>query len=185
MDHKESTIRGDREMSASMLKEKIMELEDKVSLDQKDLGNLLNDNSKKNEKEEKIKKSAIERLRIRIKSYKRDIDKYEVEYHKKYAISMACIVFILIGAPLGSIPKKGGTSIGIAIAIGIILFYYICLIAGEDLSDRGKVSPMLSMWIPNFLMSFVGIVLLRALTRGKITFPTDKIFEKIEKYRKK
>lgn len=101
-----------------------------------------------------------------VSSYKRveyvqaEVDKYMVEVHKKYSIPVACIVFILIGAPLGVMVKKGGFGIAASISLFFFLIYWAFLIGGEKLSERGFFSPFLGMWSANILLGFGGILLI-------------------------
>lgn len=85
--------------------------------------------------------------------------KLEVEYHKKFSIPFSCVVFVLLGAPLGIRTKRGGVGIGAGIGILFFLVYYLFLIGGEQLGDRGIVSPFWAMWAPNVVFGGVGIFL--------------------------
>lgn len=87
------------------------------------------------------------------------IYKYEVEIYKKYSIPFACIVFILIGAPLGIRARKGSLGVGITFSVGFFLLYWACLIGGEELADREMVSPWLAMWFPNIAVGIFGLYL--------------------------
>jgi lipopolysaccharide export system permease protein len=89
----------------------------------------------------------------------REIEKYEVEIYKKYSIPAACIVFILIGAPLGVMVRKGGFGVAASISLLFFLVYWAFLIGGEKLAERGFFSPFIGMWAANFLLGFLGIVL--------------------------
>ena len=93
------------------------------------------------------------------KSHEKSINSYRVELHKKFSIPFACIVFILIGAPLGIISKKGGLGTSISISLLFFVIYWAFLIGGEELADRGLLSPPLSMWLPNIVLGIVGIYL--------------------------
>jgi len=92
-------------------------------------------------------------------SNQKQIDQFQVEIYKKYSIPFACIVFVLIGAPLGTITRKGGFGIAAGMSLGFFLLYWACLIGGEKLADRGFMSPLLSMWIANFILGAVGLYL--------------------------
>jgi lipopolysaccharide export system permease protein len=92
-----------------------------------------------------------------VKFFDKQIYKYGVEIHKKYAIPFACIVFILIGAPLGIRARKGSLGVGVAFSVGFFLLYWACLIGGEDLADRKILAPALAMWFPNILIGAFGI----------------------------
>ncbi len=87
----------------------------------------------------------------------REINRSEVEFQKKFSIPVACIVFVVLGAPLGMRIRHGGFVIGLAVSAGFILFYYICLIGGEQLADRRYLSPFLSMWAANIVLAVVGV----------------------------
>ena len=87
-------------------------------------------------------------------------NKYMVEFHKKYALSFACIVFVLVGAPLGVLAKKGGFGIGAGLSLIFFLLYWSLLITGEKLSDRGLLDPGIAMWLANIVMLAIGFVAL-------------------------
>lgn len=106
-------------------------------------------------------------LQSRIENSGRDIEwkdrrlrSYKVEIHKKFSIAVACIIFMFIGAPLGlALQRSGLATIG-GVALGIFMFYWITLVQGEKLSERGFFPPWIGMWIANLLMSGVGLWLL-------------------------
>jgi lipopolysaccharide export system permease protein len=85
---------------------------------------------------------------------------YQVEVHKKFSIAFACIIFMVIGAPLGLALRRGGLATIGAVALGIFMFYWITLVQGEKLSERGFFPPWFGMWIANLIMSGVGVWLL-------------------------
>jgi hypothetical protein len=85
------------------------------------------------------------------------VNQYTVEIHKKYAIPFACIVFVLIAGPLAIRFPRGGVGMVIATSLTIFTVYYVGLISGESLGDRGIVPPFLGMWAPNFI--FLGLAI--------------------------
>ncbi len=89
----------------------------------------------------------------------KQMDKYLVEIYKKYSIPFACIVFVLIGAPLGIMARRGGFGIGIGLSFSFFLLYWACLIGGEKLADRDITSPFIGMWIANIVIGGIGILL--------------------------
>ncbi len=93
----------------------------------------------------------------RIRALERQSNVHMVEYHKKYAISWAVIIFILLGAPLAVRFPRGGVGLVIAASIGIFSVYYAGLIGGENLADERNVSPWLVMWAPNILFFFIAL----------------------------
>ena len=94
-----------------------------------------------------------------IQNYQKSQNKYAVEIHKKFSLPIACILFVLVGAPLGTLTRKGGFIVAISMGFGFFLIYYIFLIGGEELADRNRVSPFIGMWTPNFLLLITGIYL--------------------------
>lgn len=105
-----------------------------------------------------IKGRLLSRRQVEIAN-KKEIDTYQVEIDKKYSIPFACIVFVLIGAPLGVLTKRGGFGIAAGMSLGFFLLYWIFLIGGEKLADREMLSPFWSMWSANFVMGFIGLYL--------------------------
>jgi lipopolysaccharide export LptBFGC system permease protein LptF len=78
---------------------------------------------------------------------------FETELHKRLSIPFACLIFGLIGAPLGIRKNRSGKSAGIAIALLVFLVYYIILGSAANLAQTGTVSPPLAFWFPNFIMA--------------------------------
>ena len=115
-----------------------------------------------------------------INSYLRSINKYTVELHKKFSIPLASLVFILIGAPLGIMARKGGFAVSMAFSLGFFIIYWAFLIAGEEFADRGLLSPALSMWLPNLILGALGIFLCYRTSREQkfINFEILNIFKK-------
>ena len=87
-------------------------------------------------------------------------NKYLVEIHKKFTLAVACILFTLVGAPLGILVRKGGITIASALSITFFLIYYILLIWGEQLADRALLDPAIGSWMPNIVLFIVGLIIL-------------------------
>ncbi len=85
-------------------------------------------------------------------------DRFLVEIHKKYSISVACFSFVLIGVAMALRFPRGG--MGLVIGGGLLVFaiFYVCLVGGESLADRGYASPAVAMWLPNILMLLAGTI---------------------------
>ncbi len=79
-----------------------------------------------------------------------------VEIHKKFALPVACVVFVLIGAPLGMRVRRAGPAVAF-VSIGFFLFYYVCLIGGEELANRLLLPAWLAMWIANLVLGLLGL----------------------------
>jgi lipopolysaccharide export system permease protein len=113
-----------------------------------------------------------------IETYKRNWNKYSVEIHKKFSLPVACILFVLVGASLGTLSKRGGFTVAITLGFGFFLIYYLFLIGGEEMADRNYISPLIGMWTPNaLLLIFGGYLTLHAVRERApftIKFPWQK-----------
>lgn len=114
--------------------------------------------------------AGLERARLALLEEKRrlefEVEALLVEIHKKYAIPFACLVFVLIGAPLGAFARSGGIAMSGGLSLGFFLFYWACLIGGEALADRRLLSPFFAMWSPNFITAVFGVFVFRAVAAG-------------------
>lgn len=88
-----------------------------------------------------------------------DLDNYLVETNKKYAIPASCIIFALIGVPLGALAKRSGVGAGTGLSIGFFVLYWVFLIGGEKLADRAVITPFWGMWGGNLILLLTGIAL--------------------------
>ena len=116
-----------------------------------------------------------ERLRGRLESEEKREAQYLVEIHKKFSTSFACIIFVLIGAPLGIMARKGGIGTGILYSLAFFVIYWICLIGGENLADRLIISPELAMWASNVIIGAFGIFITVAMVRDRFS-GENKVF---------
>ncbi len=107
--------------------------------------------------------------------YKKQINKYEVEIQKKYSIPFACLVFVLIGAPLGIKARRGSVGVGMTFSVGFFLIYWVCLIGGEELADRRLLSPVIAMWSPNIIVGFFGIFMTLRIVRETTFYHWEKL----------
>jgi lipopolysaccharide export system permease protein len=96
---------------------------------------------------------------FRVESLDRQTDQYWVEIHKKYSIPAACVVFVLVGLPLGVMARRGGFGIAATLSLGFFVVYWACLIGGEKLADRAILSPFWGMWVANMLIGIAGLYL--------------------------
>lgn len=94
------------------------------------------------------------------RSYELTNNRLLVEIYKKYSIPFACIIFVLIGVPLGIMARRGNMAVGGGIGLVFFIIYWVFLIGGEELADRDMLSPFLSMWLANFIVGAFGIYLL-------------------------
>jgi lipopolysaccharide export LptBFGC system permease protein LptF len=116
---------------------------------------------------EHITRQEIETQVNAKKSLLRQINRYRVEIHKKFSIPFACIIFVLVGTPLAMRTGRSGMNTAIGLSILFFLVYYVCLIGGEKLADRGIISPLAAMWSPNIFFGVMAAILLRSAAKER------------------
>jgi hypothetical protein len=89
------------------------------------------------------------------------------ELHRRFAIPFACVVFGLVGVPLGIAPARTVRSRGFAISLAVIFAYYILLSAGQGLAEQGTVPAWFGLWAPNLIFGALGALLLREAGRER------------------
>lgn len=181
--------RGDREMSISMMRQRIAKFQREIDFHRQRILSLAQNYLKKSlsrtgsigTSRDWVQKDltpiahlvnyplsledrkAIQQLQNELRllaNKQKQVNRYLVEIHKKYSIPAACIVFVLIGAPLGVMARRGGWTVGLGISLIFFLIYWAFLIGGEELADRGIVTAFWAMWTPNFLIGGAGIYLI-------------------------
>lgn len=193
---RETSVRGDREMTPAMMYEKIAENEERVAKTRERMtfihstsplfkGDTIRNVAALMDTVTKVTVPDGEGLALKerrwnrtvdklnsqvrlLKSYERQVNKYLVEIHKKYAMPVACLVFVLIGAPLGIMTRKSSGTIGVAIAM--FFLYWAMFIVGEELADRSRVNPIAAMWTPNVVMGVMGLWISYQVTRERRVF---------------
>ena len=102
----------------------------------------------------------IEALRARLDDSSQLMNAYGVEIHKKFALAVACFVFVLLGAPIALRFPRGGVGLTIGVSLFVFALYYVCLIAGESIAKRGLMPAVVSMWMANVIFASIALVLL-------------------------
>jgi lipopolysaccharide export system permease protein len=104
-----------------------------------------------------------------LSSAQQRVHRYQVEIHKKYTLAFACIVFVLLGVPLAIRFPRGGLGMVIAASSVIFAVYWVGLISGEDLADRGVAPPIVTMWVPNVIFTILGLWFAKNMGRETAT----------------
>lgn len=99
--------------------------------------------------------------------------KYGIEYHRKFALSFACILLFLIGAPLGAIIRKGGLGMPLVIAVAFFITFHILNITGEKLAKAGSVPTWVGMWMASIVLMPLALWLINAARNDSKIFSKD------------
>lgn len=117
-------------------------------------------------------RSVVESARHVIQRSAQRADQLRVEIHKKNSLALACLVFMLIGAPIGLSMRRGGLHIAALVAIGIFLFFWVTLVNGEKLADRGLLTPWVGMWAANVVGGVAGLWMTVRIALDRRATPT-------------
>tara|TARA_R110000822_G_scaffold91189_1_gene210390 strand:- start:136 stop:1362 length:1227 start_codon:yes stop_codon:yes gene_type:complete len=128
--------------------------------------------------------SALTNVKNNIKSIKwkrKTLNFFDSEYFGRIALSLSCLILFFIGAPLGSIIRKGGFGLPMILAIAIYVIYFFGNTMGKNLAEESSISSLLGSWISAMVMIPFGIFLTRRATKDKGIFNVDAILLPIKK----
>ena len=111
----------------------------------------------------------------------KNIYKHQIYWHKKLTLSFACIIFFFIGAPLGSIIRKGGLGAPLVISVMFFIIYYIISISGENFVEKGVLPAFVGMWLSSFVFLPMGIFLTYKATNDSVILDVDTYIKPIKK----
>lgn len=112
-----------------------------------------------------------------------DIILHKVEWHKKLSLSVACLVLFFIGAPLGSIIRKGGLGMPLVVALIFFLIFYLLNIFGEKFTKDDVLDPITGMWLPVIVLTPVGFFLTYKAMHDSQLFNKEYYYRGIKKIR--
>jgi lipopolysaccharide export system permease protein len=107
--------------------------------------------------------------------------KYEIEWHRKFTLSIACIVLFFIGAPLGSIIRKGGLGMPVVISVVFFIIFHILSITGEKLAKEGEIPVYQGMWLATAILFPIGVFLTFKATSDSSLFDANAYIEPIKR----
>lgn len=105
-----------------------------------------------------------------MKAFQISLRQFEIEYHKKFALTFAIIVLFFVGAPLGAIVKKGGFGAPVVIAALLFMVYYVLTEIGLGLADSGVLTPLLGIWLATIVLVPVAFILMRSAAMDSRVF---------------
>ncbi|WP_343330257.1 LptF/LptG family permease [Polaribacter staleyi] len=129
--------------------------------------------------------SSIKNNMSSIKYKRKNLNFFDTEYYNRIAFSLSCLILFFIGAPLGSIIRKGGFGLPMILAIAIYVTYFFSNTFGKNLAEESSISSFLGSWIAAFIMVPIAILLTRRATKDKGIFNVDAITQPIINFFKK
>jgi lipopolysaccharide export system permease protein len=112
---------------------------------------------------------------------------FNINWHKKFALSFACMVLFLIGAPLGSIIRKGGLGMPLVIAVVFFLIFHLLNMFGEKFAKQELLTPFWGIWMPSIVLLPIGIFLITKAVNDSQLFNNEaysRLFRKFSRKRK-
>lgn len=98
--------------------------------------------------------------KVRLDMAQRARNRYDIEIHKKFSLAAACLIFCIVAPPIALRFPRGGVGLVLIVSLVVFALYYVGLIGGESLANKGIVPPFWAMWGTNVIMTLVGLVLL-------------------------
>ena len=126
--------------------------------------------------------------KIDLGSQTENINKHKKEWHKKFTLSIACIIFFFIGAPLGSIIRKGGLGLPVVVSVAFFVVYYIISTIGERMAVYGDLNMFVGVWLSSIVLLPIGLFFTFKATTDAALFDGDswkKFFQRLFKKKRK
>ncbi|MGL6266769.1 MAG: LptF/LptG family permease, partial [Chitinophagaceae bacterium] len=118
-------------------------------------------------------KSSVDLIAQDYVQKRKDLRFTLIEWHRKFALSFACFVLFMIGAPLGSIIRKGGLGMPLVIAVIFFLIFHLLNMFGEKFVRQDVLTPLGGMWLSTMILVPVGIFLIYKAINDSQLFNTD------------
>ena len=128
---------------------------------------------------------SIKNNKASIKWKRKNLNFFDTEYYNRISFSLSCLILFFIGAPLGSIIRKGGFGLPMILAIAIYVTYFFSNTFGKNLAEESSITSFLGSWIAAIIMIPIAILLTRRATRDKGIFNVDAITQPITNFFKK
>jgi lipopolysaccharide export system permease protein len=115
----------------------------------------------------------------------REIRFHKIEWHRKFSLSMACIILFFIGAPLGSIIRKGGLGMPLVVAISFFLIFHLLNTFGEKFVKENTLNPVVGMWLSVIVLIPIGAFLTYKAMHDSQLFSKEfytRVYKKIKTF---
>ena len=130
-------------------------------------------------------KGILENNTTEFNARKLDIRLHLIEWHRKFSLSLACLVLFLIGAPLGSIIRKGGIGTPLIFAVVFFVVFFLLNNFGEKFVKQDVLQPVVGMWLATFALLPIGIFLVFKAMRDSQLFNQEayyRLFKKVRRF---
>ncbi len=121
-------------------------------------------------------RNVKENIHYHIKDFEvheKRVRKHEIEWHKKFTLSMACLLLFFIGAPLGAIIRKGGLGLPVVVSVLFFVIFWVINISSEKSVKQGVIAPEIGMWISSLFLLPIGIFLTYKATSDSPLMDSD------------
>ena len=122
--------------------------------------------------------------KVDLNSKNENINRHKKEWHKKFTLSIACIVFFFIGAPLGTIIRKGGLGLPVVISVVFFIFYHLLSTIAERMAVYGQLNMFIGVWLSSLVLMPIGLFFTFKATSDAALFDGDswkKFFQRLFK----
>jgi lipopolysaccharide export system permease protein len=116
-----------------------------------------------------------------VKWNRKMVNFYDTEYYNRIAFSLSCVILFFIGAPLGSIIRKGGFGLPMILAIAVYVLYFFTNTFGKNLAEESSITSMLGSWISAIIMIPFAILLTNRATKDKGIFNINSFLQPVTK----
>lgn len=130
----------------------------------------------------KARAGELEFRAITIADEKKNIRRHEIELIKKFTLSVACVIFFFIGAPLGAIIRKGGLGMPLVISVLLFLFYYVIDNTGYKMAREGRIPVWIGMWLSTAVLLPLGIFVTYKAMNDSAVFNKDLYLNLIKRW---
>ncbi len=118
-------------------------------------------------------KSSLDFSITTFEQEKERVYRHQIEWHRKFTLSFACLVLFLVGAPLGAIVRKGGLGMPVVFSLIFFVIYHMVSITGEKLAREAVLTPFWGMWLSTAVLLPIGLFLTYKSTRDSVLFDMD------------
>jgi lipopolysaccharide export system permease protein len=118
-------------------------------------------------------KENLEGQKVFTDSIEKELDRYLIEFNRKFSLTVTILVLFFIGAPLGAIVKKGGFGAPVVIAALLFMIYFVLISVGESLATQGVLSPFWGMWMATFILTPFAFLLMRSAANDSKLFNSE------------